>query len=435
MDEFDLDVMLQRALDRLALLAEASEVLVSTLDADEGLRRVCRILVPQLADWCSVELLGDDGRVRRAATAHRRPAAASARLREGPVPPPPPDAGGPLARALRGAGPLLVGGRGGAAPTPGGCTGGAWEGELLGAEEAASAIVAPLRARRRVLGALTVARTAGGPVLGADEAALVEDLAHRIALAVDNARLHAEVQRTAEQFQHALLPGLPDVAPVELAARYRPARVGAAEVGGDWYDAFRLPGDGTALIIGDVTGHDVRAAVAMSQLRNMLRGIACDRTEPPGMILRRLDLAHHALSDTTATCLYGILRPLPDGRWQLSHASAGHPPPLLATGRGDTCYLDEGRGLMLGVDPHGARPSATAVLTAGCTLLLYTDGLVERRGEDLETGFTRLRHHTAALARRPLAELCDELLAGLLGDHHPDDTALLALRLPPATQG
>lgn len=436
MDEFDLDTLLQQALDRLALLAEASEVLGSTLEAEEGLRRLCRVLVPQLADWCAVDLVDEDGGLRRAAVAHRHRAPA-APLEEGPLPPLPPEAEGPLARALHGAGPLLSGrpaemaAPGGGRPT---ATRPLWTGELAGRVESAGVITAPLRARRRVLGALTVARIGPYPPLEED-LALVEDLAHRIALAVDNARLHAVVQRTAEEFQHALLPELPATDPLQLAARYRSARDETAEVGGDWYDAFHLPSGDLALIIGDVTGHDLQAAVEMSQLRNMLRGIACDRQEPPGIILHRLDVALHALSGTalgvTATCLYAIVHGPAAGPWELAHAGAGHLPPLLVSAVGDTRYLEGGQGLMLGVDPRSTRPSATTLLSTGSTMLLYTDGLVERRGESLDTSLTRLRQHAAALARRPLPELCDELITGMLPTYHRDDAALLALRLPP----
>ncbi|MEU9275673.1 PP2C family protein-serine/threonine phosphatase [Streptomyces sp. NPDC048341] len=185
------------------------------------------------------------------------------------------------------------------------------------------------------------------------------------------------------------------------------------------------------MIIGDVTGHDLRAAVTMSQLRNMLRGIGCDRQETPGNILRRLDLAHHNLyPHATATCLYGLLGEGEDGTWALEFSSAGHPPPLLITNDGDTRYLTDGHGFLLGVDPHDPRPYATEVLPARSTVLLYTDGLIERRGESLDAGMTRLRQHAAALAREPLETFCDELLTGLAADH-ADDVAVLAARLPP----
>jgi phosphoserine phosphatase RsbU/P len=425
-DEFDVDAELQRALDRLALLAEVTKALGSTLDVDEGLRRVCRIVVPQLADWCAVDLLEGGDQLRRVCMTHRDPSLLRRETPEGSVPTVPEDAAGPLARVLRGAGPLLFRG----AELPVARKGPAWDWDLLEQLEAASAVIAPLRARRRVMGAITLARTTRERPFGEEDLGLAEELSHRIALQADNARLHQAVQATAEQLQRALLPQLPRVDGLELAARYSPARAEAAEVGGDWYDSFVLPSGDTTLIIGDVTGHDVRAAVAMGQLRNMLRGIACDRQEPPDAILHRLDLAQQAVGRTTATCLYGIIHGTPGGPWQLSYSSAGHLPPLLVTHEGDTGYLEGGTGLMIGVDPGHPRTTATAPLQARCTLLLYTDGLIERRDESLDSGLTRLRQHAAALARETLPVMCDELLAGLLVDPYPDDVALLALRLP-----
>jgi serine phosphatase RsbU (regulator of sigma subunit) len=137
-------------------------------------------------------------------------------------------------------------------------------------------------------------------------------------------------------------------------------------------------------------------------------------------------MAHHSLyPQASATCLYGLLAEHDDGRWRLDFSSAGHPPPLLITHDGDTRYLTGGHGLLLGLDPDEVRPDATEVLAARSTVLLYTDGLIERRGESLDTGMTRLRQHAAALAREPLDAFCDELLTD-----HADDVALLAARLP-----
>jgi serine phosphatase RsbU (regulator of sigma subunit) len=430
-DEFDVDAELQRALDRLALLAEVTKALGSTLDADEGLRRVCRIVVPQLADWCAMDLLEGGEQLRRVCVTHRDPALLPHGLLEGHLPAVPDEATGPLARVLRGAGPLLL--RDSELPVE--RKGPTWGWDLLEELDAASAVIAPLRARRRVMGAITLARITRERPFGEEDLGLAEELSHRIALQADNARLHQAVQATAEHLQRALLPQLPRVDGLELAARYSPARAEAAEVGGDWYDSFVLPTGDTTLIIGDVTGHDVRAAVAMGQLRNMLRGIACDRQEPPDAILRRLDIAHQAVGRTTATCLYSVIHGTKGGPWELAYSSAGHLPPLLVTHEGDTGYLEGGAGLMIGVDPDHPRTMATEPLPARSTLLLYTDGLIERRDESLESGLTRLRQHAAALAREPLPVMCDELLAGLLADPYPDDVALLTLRLPPTGAG
>ncbi|RST08567.1 GAF domain-containing protein [Streptomyces sp. WAC05374] len=428
MNDFEVDQVVQRALDRLTLLAETTTAMTSTLDSHAAVRRVCRILVPQLADWCAVDLLDDDGRPRRISVVHRNPGILPVGGLTGPLPDIPEEPVGPLSRVLIGAGPLLLTATDILGPDRAADPLHARQLELFDQLGTHTAVVAPVRARRQVLGALTIGRSADRAPLTDDDLAMVEDLTHRIALGVDNARLHRETQHIAERLQRSLLPTLPKTGPLRLAARYTPAAA-TAEVGGDWYDSFPLPNGSTTMIMGDVTGHDLRAAITMSQLRNMLRGIGCDRQEPPGHILRRLDLAHQSLyPHATATCLYALLDQDDEG-WTLAYSSAGHPPPLLVTHEGDTRYLKGGRGLLLGVDPDLPRTHATETLPPRSTVLMYTDGLIERRGEDLSHGMTRLRQHAAALAREDLDTFCDELIAGMTTDH-TDDIALLVARMP-----
>ncbi|MFJ5779022.1 PP2C family protein-serine/threonine phosphatase [Streptomyces sp. NPDC093094] len=422
----DIDAVLQTALQRLALLAEATDALSSTLDGALALRRLCQVLLPQLGDWCAADLLDEHGHPHRVVVAHwdRLP---TAHL-EGPLPAVPEDSPDPLARVLRGAGPLLVDpSAAAAADDPSDLH--AAQRALFSQLNAHSVVIAPLRARRQVLGALTLARSGEAFALTENDLALVEDVAHRTALAVDNSRLYTSVQSTAEQLQRALLPALPRLGPLEVAARYTPARA-VAEVGGDWYDCFRLPDGSTALIIGDVTGHDLPAAVTMGQLRNMLRALVCDRLEPPGDILRRLDtIAHTLYGGHTATCINARLDTGADSGWHLHFANAGHPPPLLVTHDGDTLYLTTGHSILLGIEPDAPRPSSSHALPPASTLLLYTDGLIERPGEDIDRGLSRLRQHAAALTREPLHVFCDELLSGCAHGSN-DDIALLAVRLP-----
>ncbi|MFF2060527.1 PP2C family protein-serine/threonine phosphatase [Streptomyces sp. NPDC058200] len=434
-DSFEVDRAVQDALDRLTLVANASEALSSTLELDPGLRRLCRVLVPAVADWCVIDLVEDEdrgeGRLRRAVVEHRDPDAVPPGFLEALLPPADDSSDAPLARALRGAGPLLLTDF---PPSEEG-TDALHRIELqtfqqLGAHRA---VLVPLRARRQVLGVLTLVRTDQDGLEEQDRLPLIEDLAHRIAMAVDNARLHAEIATTAERLQRSLLPDLPDHGPLDIAARYDPARV-SAEVGGDWYDAFLLPDGALTLIIGDVTGHDLKAAVSMSQMRNMLRGIACDRKEPPGKILARLDAANEILYPAqTLTCLYALVtKPEPDGPWLFHYGVAGHPAPLLVTRQGDARFLNEGRSLLLGADADTIRPDAIEPLPPDSTVLLYTDGLIERRSETFDDGMARLRQHAAALARAPLETFCDELMTGL-GQASTDDIALIAVRIPPAT--
>lgn len=433
MDDFEVDQVVQRALDRLTLLAETTTAMTSTLDSYAAVGRVCRILVPQLADWCAVDLLDDDGRPRRVSVVHRDPRILPVGGLTGLLPAVPENPVGPLSRALIGAGPLLLTAADIPSPDQAADPLHAHQLEVFDQLGTQTAVVAPVRARRQVLGALTIGRSADRAPLTEDDLAMVEDLTHRIALGVDNARLHRETQHIAERLQRSLLPTLPQTGPLRLAARYAPAAT-TAEVGGDWYDSFLLPNGSTTMIIGDVTGHDLRAAITMSQLRNMLRGIGCDRQEPPGQILRRLDLAHQSLyPHATATCLYTFLDEDDGGDWTITYSSAGHLPPLLVTHEGDTRYLEGGRGLLLGVDPTRPRRHATETLPARSTVLMYTDGLIERRGEDLTHGMTRLRQHAAALAREELDMFCDEILAGMTTDH-TDDIALLVARTPTRSQ-
>ncbi|MGW0553946.1 PP2C family protein-serine/threonine phosphatase [Streptomyces sp. NPDC002926] len=428
-DIHEVDRAVQNALDRLMLLTNASEALAGTLDIDEGLRRLCRTLVPGLADWCAVELLDEHGRLRRQVVEHREPDLLSPGLYEGELPPVSENSAAAVARALRGAGPLLVT----AFPAPDSAADPlhARELELFDHLGAGTVVIAPLRARRQVLGALTLARTASTGALDEDSLPLAEDLAHRVALAVENARLHSEVQHTGERIQRSLLPDLPTHGPLEMAARYQPA-LAVSQVGGDWYDAFVLPGGAMAFIIGDVAGHDLQATVTMSHMRNMLRGIACDRKEPPGKILGRLDAAINILyPHQTLTCIYALVeKPGPHQQWRVHYAVAGHPAPLLITAKGDTRFLTDGRSILLGVEPTELRPDATEILPWDATLLFYTDGLIERRNESLDRGGARLRQHAAALAQEPLESFCDELLAGLAQASN-DDVALIAVRIPP----
>ncbi|MFB7508650.1 PP2C family protein-serine/threonine phosphatase [Streptomyces broussonetiae] len=421
--------------DRLSLLADAQAALASTLDLREGLRRACRVLAGRLGDWCVVDLLDEAGGLERAVVVHRTPEKLVPGGFEGPLPPVPQDADGPLPRVLRGAGPLLLTEL--LPPSRADNPLHARQLELFEQLDARSAVITPLRARREVLGALTVARTDAGHPFTDDDLPLFEDLVRSLALQVDNTRLYQQTRAIAERFQRSLLPKLPEVEQLQITARYAPAQT-IAQVGGDWYDAFVLPEGDTVLAIGDVTGHDLQAAVAMSALRNMLRGIAVDRQEPPGEVLRRLDIASHTLTpEATATCIYALVKG-PEkggGPWVLHHAAAGHLPPLLTTAEGDTRYLETGAGLLIGLDPGHRRPTAIDDLPTNCTVLLYTDGLIERRSEDIDRGLTRLRQHAAALAREPLDVFCDELLSGLTADA-TDDTALLAVRptSPPQPQ-
>jgi serine phosphatase RsbU (regulator of sigma subunit) len=217
--------------------------------------------------------------------------------------------------------------------------------------------------------------------------------------------------------------------------RYRPA-VQDVSIGGDWYDAFLQPDGSTVLVIGDVMGHDLEAAAVMGQLKTLVRAIAYDRQDAPADLVRRVDLAVVGLGlATLATALVARVEQDDDDRVaglrRVRWASAGHPMPMLLQADGKVVDLDGPVGPPLGIGWAGGRADGLAVVPAGSTLLLFTDGLFERRTGDLDQGRERLRAAVHDLAAEPLEELCDGLLAALLADGAEDDVALLAVRAHP----
>ena len=418
---------MEKLTDRLALVAESSAVLASTLEVDEALRRLSRLMVPRLADWALIDLLGPDGELRRVAVGVRDGQHRSVTERwEGPLPRLTEDLCSPLARVLRG-GPsvLMTSEELAALREPAICPDERRVYDLMGA---GSVIIAPLRTPRRVVGAVTLGRRPSSPGYDSTDLSLIDDLAGRAGLAVDNAHLFEEQRRIAETMQRHLLTPLPGVEHLEMAARYQPAPHGS-QVGGDWYDAFPLPGGRTTLVIGDVMGHDLQAAAEMSQIRNMLRMMAWAQKTPTGRIVDRLDDAlPHIAGGLLATLVLAQVEGAPGGPWTLHWTSAGHPPPLLVGDDGSARYLEQGQGLMLGTGIATRRPDAHVALPPDSTLLLYTDGLIETAEYPLEAGLDQLGKHAAALAGRPLPYFCDEILSRMRHDV-VDDIALLALRV------
>ena len=298
----------------------------------------------------------------------------------------------------------------------------------------------PLRAGPDVLGVVTAGWDRPQP-FDADQLALLETFAaqcaqslHRLqALSAERAAA-ARVAGMAAALQRSLLTDLPEPDHLELVARYVPA-ADEAQVGGDWYDAFVDRDGSTLLVIGDVTGHDQQAAVQMAQVRNVLRGIAHALGESPAVVLRALDRAVQDLAIATlSSVVLARVEQTPDdarhGRWTLRWSNAGHPPPLVVAPDGRTEFLDRPHDLLLGVRVEIDRNDHTYPLQPGSTLLLYTDGLIERRGEDLGVGLEVLAETVGRLAHLPLQELCDALVAEL-APAAQDDVALLAVRAHP----
>lgn len=287
----------------------------------------------------------------------------------------------------------------------------------------------PLVAEGVLLGVLHVGSLA--PRAFDDQDAMVlQFAASRVGPAIERARLAEELTHQRQltiALQHALLPSaLPDVPQLDVAVRYLPAR---GEVGGDWYDILQLDERTIGFAIGDVVGHGMRAAALMGQLRTGLRAYALER-HPPGETLRLLNVLLTTLPDEgMATALYGVLD-VPTGTARL--ASAGHLPPVLS-GPGGGRLVPMRNAPLLGV-PHDSPFTETTVTLAGGTLLLCTDGLVERRDERIDVGLRRLME--AGAEQRDPHLLCDELAHRLVpADGAADDVAMLALRVTPAASG
>ncbi|MDP5185383.1 SpoIIE family protein phosphatase [Blastococcus sp. BMG 814] len=426
----------RRSAARLALVAHTTTAMAAPLDTrlreEEALQRVAELLLPELGDWSILSLADEDGRMRDVAGWHRDPELRDtvrryAALRLASISP---DA--PVFRALS-TGQVMV------VPDVGATVGRTLpEGEVSDAfRELAprSALALALAARGRTLGALSVYRSADRPLPDQEDVATARDVAGRVALALDNARLYEQQRQLAEGLQRSLLTAPPQPDHSEIVARYHPA-MAVAEVGGDWYDAFQQPSGATVLVIGDVVGHDTEAAAAMGQLRGMLRGIAYRDIGPAG-VLTDLDLAIRGLGvGTLATAAVVRVEQSDEactaGATRLRWSNAGHPPPLVLRPDGRIEELAGERAeLMLGVEPATRRTETVVAVPRGTTLLLYTDGLVEGRDLSLDEGTARLRSALAELADRPLPELCDALLERLRPEGLQDDVALVAVRLHP----
>ena len=432
---------------RLSLLGAVSDDLSSTLETEEAVRRLARHLVPTFGTWCLVTMSEDHRQLRDIAAWHRDPALratvtsyASLRI----------DALAPesyLFRALRTGEPVVV-------------TDASESITRVLTTDAArdvlrelgprTAYAVPMRARERTVGAITLFLDADSPDLAPDDLTLLVQLADRAGMALDNARLYQGQREIAVGLQHSLLaaPVQPD--DLRVVVRYV-AAAEAAQVGGDWYDAFVQPCGYTVVAIGDVMGHDTPAAAAMSQLRTLLRGIAHTTDGSPAEVLGALDSATSALHiDAMATAVLMRLEQSDEqrrrGTTTLRWTNAGHPPAVLVAPDGAVSLLESRPyELVLGLDSATPRTDHVVEVPRGSTVVLYTDGLVERRGESLRTGIDRLLStvrevlpHARAAGRDDtlldLDRLVDMLLERLTPGGEPDDdVALLAVHLAPQT--
>ncbi|WP_062646348.1 SpoIIE family protein phosphatase [Streptomyces maremycinicus] len=423
-----------RARRRLALIAEASTRVGTSLEVDRTARELAEIAVPQLADVVAVDILDSALACRRS----RRP-----------------DNGAELFRALalKAAHPTVALR---AADPPGDVA--AYDGDRLvtlcvhtgrpvlvrhvgeqdipriarDAEGAAllaragvhSYLAVPLIAHGEVLGALDLKRTRNPLPFDEDDVILAGELAGRAAVAIDNARWFQSVRNTALTLQRSLLPDhAPQHTGLELASRYQPAQA-TSEVGGDWYDVIPLTDDKTALVVGDVMGNGIDAAATMGRLRTATCAYA-DLDLEPGDVLRHLDKITCDLEHYIVTCLYAVYDPRTR---QCRIANAGHMPPALAgPGRAPT-LLDLPPGAPLGVGGVDFE-TTTVELTPGDLLVLYTDGLVETRLHPIDDRLAVLLSFLDEPGRA-LEEICDLLLHGLRHPDDHDDVALLIARTP-----
>ncbi|MGW7085457.1 SpoIIE family protein phosphatase [Streptomyces sp. NPDC054871] len=431
--------------DRLRFVGAATRRIARGIDLDEIVMGLCRATVPTFSDAILVYLRDP------LPVGEERPSGALIlRLRRTDRIPEEPDTeggtmpalqvqtdlvttaelcevrpGGALAEVLRGVRPVFADAPAARAALP----------ELLGEGRTVPSgqrtILAPLRGRRRVIGAAVFLRRPDRPAFEGDDLLVAAQLATHSALGIDKAVLYGREAYIADELQRTMLPEtLPRPTGVRLASRYLPAAE-TARVGGDWYDAIPLPGSRVALVVGDVMGHSMTSAAIMGQLRTTAQTLA-GLDLPPQEVLHHLDEQAQRLgSDRMATCLYAVYDPVAH---RITIANAGHPPPVLLHlgGRAEVLRVPPGAPIGVGgVDFEAVELDAPA----GATLLLYTDGLVESRLRDVWTGIEQLRERLAATAQLtgpdhppPLEALCDDVLDMLGPGDRDDDIALLAAR-------
>ncbi|MGX1128279.1 PAS domain S-box-containing protein [Streptomyces glaucescens] len=421
-----------RARRRLALIAEASTRVGTTLEVQHTARELAEVASPELADIVAVDVLDSALACRRTRNADNGPELFRALAIKAAHP----------SVALR------------AADPPGDLA--SYEGDRLvtlcvhtgrpvlvrhveendlrriARDAEATALLAragvhsylavPLIAHGEVLGALDLKRTRNPSPFDDDDVVLATELASRAAVAIDNARWFQSVRNTALTLQRSLLPDHPPHhTGLELASRYQPAQA-TSEVGGDWYDVIPLTGDKTALVVGDVMGNGIDAAATMGRLRTATCAYA-DLDLDPGEVLQHLDKITCDLEHYIVTCLYAVFDPH-TGKCRM--ANAGHMPPALARPGRDPVLLDLPTGAPLGVGGVTFETTMTE-LGAGDLLILYTDGLVETRQHPIDERLNALLSFLDE-PERPLEETCDLLLYGLRHPDDHDDVALLVAR-------
>jgi serine phosphatase RsbU (regulator of sigma subunit) len=419
----------QGARRRSSMLADATTAIGTPGSTRERLQRMCEVLVPRFADVAIAELPAERG--ARTADTIVRGDQARVSVPDGLV------ADDDLAARVthRVTGVLAAGrvelvsdiprrpGAGAALDTR--------ARPLLDDLGVRSYLGVPLRAGAAVIGAVLLGQVDSGRRFDSDDAAFAADLGERAGLILDNVRLTDAEHEIAAELQQRLLPAALTAPPgIALAARYRAghARLG---VGGDWYEVVGRPDGRVVIAVGDVVGHGARAAAAMGQVRSALTAVASAADGPHDLLCRLDDFAGRTPDTRFSTVCVAFLEP-DDG--ELRYACAGHPPPVLLRGDGSAELLEDGRShpLALASSPGAIARSPSegrALVPVGGRLVLYTDGLIERRGESLDVGLTQLLSTLRRHGDRPLEALCDALLGELYAGGE-DDTALLCIERP-----
>lgn len=406
---------------RLRFLVQASAELSRSLDFRATLTRVAELAVPTLADWCAVQIV-EDGVLRSLAVTHKDPdMVAMARELETRYPADPDAATGAANVARTGVSELY------AEITDEMLVAGTRDEEHLRLARALglhSALVVPLTARGRVLGVLTLLSSESRVSYTSDDVSFAEQVAARAAIAIDNAQLYSETRDVALELQRAVLP-----APWQprdgwqVAPLYQPS--GRTQVGGDFYDALLLPDGRLLAVIGDVMGRGVQAAAAMAQMRAAVRGYVAIEPDP-ATVMSRLDcmFALYGMSELV-TIVMALISP---DAGTVTFCNAGHLPPVVLE-RDKAPRFAEGPRRLPPLGAGGAdRKAVTCPFPAGSTLLLYTDGIVERRDEDIDAGLDRLLRAATPLPADDLGSWLQDLVAAAGDERGDDDVTALAVR-------
>jgi PAS domain S-box-containing protein len=408
-------------------LAEASRVLADSLDVQETLRTVARLAVPEIADWCAVDLAARDG-IERVAVAHVDPARVElAREMQTRYPPDPRTNTGVYGVLRHGIAELYP------EISDEMIEAGARDPEHLQIVRSVglrSAMLVPMRLRDRVLGVISFVSAESGRRFDETDLALVEDLALRAASAVENARLYETASSIAATLQSSLLPPvLPEIPAIEIAAAYRPAGLGL-EVGGDFYDVFNTAEDQWYAVIGDVCGKGAEAAAVTALARYTIRAAAVRRRSPSAILRWLSDVMLQQADDSQRFCTIACAHfDLSRSPVRVTVSCGGHPLPLVVRADGTTEHVGI-PGTLLGLVDHPQLQDSSAELRSGDTLVLYTDGLTEAGAPEQVWTPEEVAAAAHGTAGAPPADTVAQLLAATVDAvaSPRDDVAVLALR-------